>query len=307
MVHHLFMSLATVIRFIRRVIFRFLLVIVLVGLNVATLVSDTVYDGLNRLVWGAVELVSEQAADRRPRTRAEIDADLTRSRTELQATEARVLATRDELQEVRASKRALETEVASQRERLTIAEANARHLEAELDEVMNRNSNLSAELKANKVRIDSMAAEIDLSKKNRSEAVQTAAALRSRIVHSIRRDASAEAFEAVPFIGTAVFLGTLAYELNDSCHQLRELEALDAILRGRRPELIDEAMCLLSYEDMVAAVTGQDRGYARCVSDRLATKELNPLSCSGYEPAVPQITDSPIRPQNQPTEQFRID
>jgi uncharacterized protein (DUF3084 family) len=334
MFHHLLITLAAAIRFMRRLIFRFILVIVLVGLNVATVVSDNVYDRLNRLVWGGVQLVSEIAADHRPRSRTEIDADLTRSRTDLKAAEATVLAVRDDLEQAKARNRALEIEAASQKQRVASAEVGARRLEAELDtvrletaqvradldgaraetsqirrqldDIMSRNRSLSDELDASKGRIDRITTEINLSKKNRSEAVEAATALRSRIVQSIRRNAASEAFEAVPFVGTAVFLGTVAYDLNDSCHQLRELEALDAILRDREPEQINEAMCLLSYEDMVAAFTGQDRGYARCVSDRLTTKELNPASCTGYEPAVPQINDSPLRPQDRTTEQFSI-
>lgn len=321
MLHHLFMSLASTIRFARRVIFRFLLVIILIGLNVATVVSDAVYERLNSLIWGAVQLVSEQVAERRPKTRTELNTDLARSKTELEASEASAKASREELTEVRTRARSLEAEAESQKQQLSLEKAHTRQLQADLkaakaetyqarrnlDISTNRNRSITVELDASNRRVENLTAEINMSKKARSRAVETAAALRSRIVHSIRRDASTEAFEAVPFIGTAVFLGSVAYELNDACNQLRELEALDAFLRGREPEQIGEAMCLLSYEEMVSAITGRDRGYARCVSDRITTGELNPTSCEGYEPAVPQINDSPLLPQDRPVEKFSID
>jgi len=283
MLHHIIISSAAAIRFVRSVIFRLLLILALLGLNIATVVSDAVYDSLNRIVWGTVQLVSEQIAERRPKARADIDADLVRSRTELAGIEATVLKKQNELEAALA-----ET-------------ARVRH---QLDYEMNRNNSLSTELEFGKRQVDSMAIELDIARKARSEAVNTASVLRSRIVQSIRRDASTEAIAAVPFIGTAVALGSVAYDLNDACHQLRELEALEATLRDREPVQITEAMCLLSYEDMVAAVTGQDPGYARCVSDRIRNNELNPPSCAGYEPAVPPITDSPL---SLPEESSEID
>lgn len=335
MLHHLFMAVAAFTRFIKRVIFRFLLVIVLVGFNIATVVSDRVYDGLNRFVWGGVQMVSETVAERRPKTRSQIDTDLRQSRAKLTTAEATLLETRSKFDDAKIRIQTLETDAAAQKQRLNSAEARVRHIETDfkqarlaavkaraevdaalaetnqvrrqLDVTLARNRNLVEELDASKTRIDLMTNEINLSKKNRSEALETASALRSRVIQSIRRDASSEAIEAVPFIGAAVFLGTVAYDLNDSCNQLRELETLDAILRNQEPERIDEGICLLSFEELVASLTGQDRGYARCVSDRLATKQLNPASCMGYEPAIPQINDSPLRQQARPIERLSID
>lgn len=132
MLHHLFMSLASTIGFVRRVIFRFLLIIILIGLNVATVVSDAVYDRLNRLIWGTVQLVSEQVAERRPKTRTEIDADLARSHTELEASEAGAKATREELTEVRTRVRSLEAEDELQKQQLSLEKAHTRQLQADL-------------------------------------------------------------------------------------------------------------------------------------------------------------------------------
>ena len=82
---------------------------------------------------------------------------------------------------------------------------------------------------------------------------------------------------------------------------MRDLETLDAALRGKEPAQVSEAMCLMSYEDMVAALTGEDRAYARSVSDRVLMNDLNPPSCAGYDPALPEIRDSIlITPEDAP-------
>jgi len=52
---------------------------------------------------------------------------------------------------------------------------------------------------------------------------------------------------------------------------------------------------------MVAALTGEDRAYARSVSDRVLMNDLNPPSCAGYDPALPEIRDSIlITPEDAP-------
>lgn len=246
MLHHVMMGFAALIRFVRRWLIRLSLVIFLVALNIATLVSSTVYDVMSRMVWGAVEVVSDRLAERRPKTKADLDA----------------------------------------------AKREASLAQSQLDETRARNRSLIADLEAKDRRVAELSAEVEVNRKGRQQAIDAASGLRTRVVNSIRRDASTEAIGAVPFIGTAVFLGSVAYELNDACQQLRELEALDAALRDKDSEPLTETMCLMSYEDMVAALTGQDRAYAKCVSDRIATNDLSPPSCAGYGPALPAIEDS---------------
>lgn len=285
MLHHLLMMLASVIRFLRRWAIRFSLVIFLLAMNVATLVSNAVYDVLSRVVWGAVEMVSDGMAERRPKTRAEMEADVSRARAEADVAGAEADASRDEAKRAR-------TELDATKREVTVAEGR-------LDQERARNRSLAVELEAKDRRAVALAAEVDASRKGRQQAIDAASSLRSRLVKSIRRDTSAEAIGAVPLIGTAVFLGSVAYELNDACQQLRELEGLDAALRGKEVAPVSESMCLMSYEDMVAALTGKDRAYAKCVSDRIATNDLNPPSCAGYDPALPVIADSPL-PQDSP-------
>lgn len=250
MLHRILMCFAALIRFVRRWLIRLSLVIFLVALNIATLVSSTVYDIMSRMVWGAVEVMSDNLAERRPNTKAELDA----------------------------------------------AKRQVGQAQSKLDEARVRNTSLIADLETKERRVAALSAEVEATRRGKQQALDAASGLRTRVVNSIRRDASTEAIGAVPFIGTAVFLGSVAYELNDACQQLRELDSVDAALRGRDAAPLTETMCLMSYEDMVAALTGQDRAYAKCVSDRIAMNDLNPPSCVVYDPALPAIKDSTVQP-----------
>lgn len=306
MLHHVLMGLAALTRFARKWLIRLSLVIFLVALNVATLVSSTVYDVMNKMVWGVVEVVSDRLADRRPKTRAEMEAEMSRSRVQADVANAEAARSRTSLDEANARGRSIATELEtakvdagaarSETARVRAESAAARRevslTQGQLNETRARNQSLTLDLEAKDRRAVEMAAEIDATRKGRQQAIDAAGGLRTRLVKSIRRDASTEAIGAVPFIGTAVFLGSVAYDLNDACQQLRELEALDAALRGKDAAPLTETMCLMSYEDMVAALTGQDRAYAKCVSDRIATNDLNPPSCAGYDPALPAIEGS---------------
>jgi hypothetical protein len=328
MLHHLIMGFAALTRFTRKWLIRLSLVIFLIGMNIATLVSNTVYDAMSRMVWGMVEIVSDRMAERRPKNRAEMDAEISRSRAQADAAKAEADAAKSQaarstssLDEANARNRSMATELEMAKADASTARGEAARMRADLDaakrevsltraqidEAHARNRSLTVDIEAKDRRAIELAAEVDATRKGRQQAIDAASGLRTRVVNSIRRDASTEAIGAVPFIGTAVFLGSVAYELNDACQQLRELETLDAALRGKDAEPLTETMCLMSYEDMVAALTGQDRAYAKCVSDRIATNDLNPPSCSGYEPALPTIADSISQPSAPALHLPRID
>jgi hypothetical protein len=320
MIHQVLMALAGLIRFFRKWAVRLSLVIFLVVMNVATLVSNTVYDALSRMVWSAVELVSDQPAERRPKTRAEMEADTARARAASEVAEAAADAARGEtartralLDEVDAQNRTLATrletsksdaelargQIAKAREELGIARKDAAYARSQLDAVSARNREITAAVEIRDRQLAEVAVDAEAARKSHQQAIDAATRLKARMVNSIRRNASSEAIGAVPFIGTAVFLGSVAYELNDACQQLRELETLDAALLGKESAKVNEEMCLLSYEDMVAALTGKDRAYARCVADRVAANDLNPPSCEGYEPALPGIGEDNILPPQE--------
>lgn len=293
MVHHLLMALAGLTRWAMKWSVRFAMVLFLLTLNVAVLVSDSVYDAMSRMVWDTIEMVSDRFTEHRPKTRAEMDAEIKRAADEATLSKAESDAAAAETARVRSDLEKAKAETVHARGELDDARARNRALMDGIDVRDRKIAKLTTE-------VDILADEMEISRKTRQEAMDAAEGLRKRLVRSIRRDASTEIAEAVPFIGTAVFLGSIAYDLNDTCQQLRELETLDAALHGRKPLPINETMCLMSYEDMVAALTGKDRAYARCVSDRIAMNDLNPPSCEGYDPALPSIEDDVVvNPQDE--------
>lgn len=298
MIHHVMMGLAELIRLVRRWTFRLALIIGLIALNIATVVSGTVYDGLSRFVWGLIEVVSENFDTQRPKTRAELQAEADRARTQADTAEAEARKAKADLDSTRAhaiqTQARMDAEIVQARTEAVTARTDAQRTQAELDSVAERNRVLSVDLDAREARIAKLTTDLRSYRQATDQAVGTVGALKSRIVSSIRRGASSDALGAVPFIGTGVALGLIAYELNDSCQQLRELEALDAALRGKAVDAVSESTCLVSFEDMVAALTGQDRNYAQCVLDRISQKDLNPASCAGYEAALPAIEDSTL-------------
>lgn len=301
MIHYTLLLLAGVIRFTRKWLLRISLVAFLLALNVATLVSNKVYDVLERLVWGTVEMVSDQLGDRRPKSRAEMEADAVRARAEADAAsaDAKKAKVDADLAKTETGRTKVELDAAKAdavraKADLDVAKAKAKRVQTQLDELNVRNRALSVDLDTKNQRVAELVTDIDMSRQNQKKAMYALGKLKSRIMRSVKRNASSEALEAVPFVGTAVFLGLVAYEVNDSCEQLRELESLDASLRGKEPGPVNESMCVMSYEDLVATFTGKDRAYAKCVSDRIALNDLDPPSCAGYDPALPEITDSSL-------------
>ena len=118
MLHHLIMGFAALTRFTRKWLIRLSLVIFLIGMNIATLVSNTVYDAMSRMVWGMVEIVSDRMAERRPKNRAEMDAEISRSRAQADAAKAEADAAKSQaarstssLDEANARNRSMATEL----------------------------------------------------------------------------------------------------------------------------------------------------------------------------------------------------
>ena len=337
--HYVLIFLARLTRLIRGWVLKILLVAFLISLNVATVISGAVYDTVGRLVWGLVATVSDELADRRPLSRAELEAQNKAARSQADAARIETERTRAELETSKAENGRVKTDLeiaearnrelsldldrnekqfANQRaaleaqNRTARSEANAARFEtertrteletskaengrvkADLEIAEARNKDLSLDLDRNEKRLANISADLETSRVQRKQALETMDGLKGRVVRSIRRNASIELLEGVPLIGAALVLGSMAYDVNDACEQLRALEGIDSALRGTDVATsFNQDMCLMSYDDLVAAFTGKDRGYATCIADRIALSELNPPSCAGYDPALPDIEDS---------------
>lgn len=266
------MLLASLTRWVRKWLLMVGLVVVLFSLNIAMVASTAVYSAVERLVWGTVASVSDELADRIPKSREKLEAENAKARADADAARVETVKTRAELE---------------------TAKTEGSRTKAELEVAETRNKKLAQELDIRERHLAGLTADLEASRTQRKQAVETLGNLKSRIVRAIHRNTSTELLQGFPFVGTALVLGAMAYDVNDACQQLRELETIDASLRGRDASApTTQEICLLSFDEVVAAFTGKDRGYSKCVADRVASGDLQPPSCIGYDPALPDIEDA---------------
>ena len=253
--HYILIFLANFIRLARKWLFLVVLFGGLVVLNLTTLLVGEVYDFMSQRLWGIVAQVSDVAAQKRPQSRAELEAEAKKARVDADSA-------KDELVRTRANLEAAESQ----------------------------NHRLKSNLELNERRLASLEVDAAQTIQNKRQINETVATLRGRITKSIRRDSSAEIAEMVPVLGAMFTMGSIAYDVNDACKQLEDLTALEHYLSGAEaisPQ--DEAICLKSFGQLVMMMTGEDPGYATCVNDRLNTGEIDPPSCASYDSALPQI------------------
>ena len=296
------MHIAAMTRWVLRNLMAAAVIIALLGLNVATLVSSTVSDALTNTLRIALSTLSEGVGQSLPKSRVEIEADrkaalgtADRAVAEREMAKAETAATRRQLTTALTDLEVARHEVvvAEQKASVAIADRDAARVEKSVAvrEAASAKAAMSA-AEAEKLAARSELEALDL---RRGQAIRTIEGLKARATRAIRRNAASEVAQGVPFIGTAVVLGAMAYDVNDACEQMRGLTAMDAALRGMdTPAGVDEQVCLMSYDDLVAAFTGRDKGYAVCVADRIARNELDPPSCAAYGTAIPDISDGPL-------------
>ncbi len=271
--HSLLMHLANAIRLVRKWLLRFVLVGGLVALNLTTLMVGEVYDFMSQKLWGVMAQVSDVAAQKRPKSRAELESEARKARVEADGAKAETATTRARLETVEARNRKLELDLQGKERRLADLEADAAR-----------------------------------SIQNKRRVTETVTTLRGRVVASIRRNSSSELAEMFPVVGYLFAVGSLAYDVNDACQQLEDLESLERSLTGSDAVAREkEAICLQSFEQLVSMFTGKDPGYAACIRDRLNTRELRPPSCAGYDDALPRISDDTVGPTTEAPDLPRIE
>jgi hypothetical protein len=325
MIHQFLMTVAALVRLIRGWVLAVFLVVILLATNVATLVSGRVHDTLHGLVWSAIDLATGAIDGQRPRNRAELQAEADRSRisatianSERDVVKAESDRLHARLDALEAQNLTLHTELDASGRRIADLEADnfrakgvaeGARVEAErarkaLDLAQIETDKVQERLVAADARKLALEAEIrrlaslrstDMSPEMREKAFATLEDLRLRTVRQIKRNASVEMFQAVPFVGTGLVLGALAYEIEDACNQYKDIEALGTLMRGEAPgESATDPLCLMSFEALVSAFTGNDGAFARCVADRIALSDLNPPSCAGFDPALPSVGSGPF-------------
>ena len=117
--------------------------------------------------------------------------------------------------------------------------------------------------------------------------------MKSRTVSSIRRNAAGDLSELVPFLGTVTGVGLIAWDLYDTCQQLKSFQELEKAISGQKEDtsIVDE-QCGMSREQLMADIMGTDLQLDTCIEARLRTRLIDPPECDGYELQQPDYTEA---------------
>ena len=100
---------------------------------------------------------------------------------------------------------------------------------ARLETVEANNRKLELDLKGKERRLADLEADAAKSMQNNRQITETFETLRGRLVASIRRNSSGEVAEMLPFLGAVFALGSMAYDVNDACQQLKGIHPVRAV------------------------------------------------------------------------------
>ena len=117
--------------------------------------------------------------------------------------------------------------------------------------------------------------------------------MKSRTVSSIRRNAAGDLSELIPFLGTVTGVGLIAWDLYDSCQQLKSFQELEKVISGQSEDTsIVVEQCGMSREQLMADIMGTDLQLDACIEARLRTRLIDPPECDGYELQQPDYSDT---------------
>lgn len=280
MIRVLLNTSADLIRLIRRWLLGFILIAGLITLNIATVLSYQVYDTLSNLAWGVVEALIPNG-QQRPKTFAELESELTKTRKERADIDA-------ERSKVEKKTKSLEAELDTSKKR-----------KASLDEELGR---LKAEHRGLKQASESAKT---AEKKLKRELAERLRVMRSRAAKTMERNFGSDILDMFPGWGTITVVGMVGWDVYDACQQMKDLESLQALYLGQTTDGTAEETryCGLSQADMIAYFTGQDPVFAKCVDARLRTHTLDPPECEDFPNPMlhsPLVDDSPTRPPSSP-------
>ncbi len=281
MIRILLNTSADLIRMIRRWLFRFILVVGLITLNIATVLSYQVYDTVSNLVWDIAQILLPDGKQR-PKNFAELEDELSTTRKE----RADIDAERSKVEE---KTKRLETELETSKRRRASLDEELGHLRSEHREL--KEASESAKIAEKKLQ------------RQMAEILRT---MRSRTAKTMERNLGSNIMDMIPGWGTITVVGMVGWDVYDACQQMKDVQSLqelylDTVTDGSVEET---KYCGLSQADLIAHFTGQDPNFARCVDARLRTHSLDPPECEDFpNPLLPSppVDDSPTRPPSSPT------
>lgn len=271
---------ADLIRLIRRWLFRFILVVGLIALNIATVLSYQVYDTVSNLVWDIVEILLPDGRPR-PKSFAELNDELSIAHKERADIDA-------ERSKVEKKAKRLETELeTSKKERVSLDKELGR-LRAEHGELKQASETAKT-----------------AEKKLQRQVAEKLRTMRSRTAKTMERNLGSNLLDMIPGWGTITVVGMVGWDMYDACQQMKDVQSLqelylDPVTDGSVEET---KYCGLSQADLIAHFTGKDPIFAKCVDARLRTHTLDPPECKDFPNPVlhsPPVDDRPTLPPSTP-------
>lgn len=279
-----------------------LLLVAALVLNLAMVVLPAVFNAVSGLVWTAVSMVSSTTAARRE-TRAMTAAALRAEADDLARTRTRLAAAETDLQTARARTATLESEnrrLVAERDRmgrrLAASEDDLGTTRRRLATVEGENVRLQTSVRTSEARVDTMMAR---QARASAEAGTITRRMQARSIRMISRNTASTFVEALPIIGGVTVVGTLAWDVHDTCQQLTDLQELRTTLSlddaGRSD--LEGRWCGLSRDEILSRLVGTSSAEERaCVHARIRTETLNPTQCASFPVALPEYRDPLAEP-----------
>lgn len=303
-------------------LFVFLLFAGLMLINIGMLAFPTIYSMVSGLVWGAVELVSGDYV-RRPATRVvtgeefeRIDTERRNTREQLRSSiddrerlsreNSRLLSRLDDVNADLSSSRASHAEAVRradllQRDKINL-NSRITNLDQNLQETEQRANFLRQENDVLDSRLTDLDQKLQMGQVRQDNVASISQRMRKRSVQMVARNTGLVVTDSLPVIGVTAIIGGLAWDIKDTCEQLRDLKELERALGGARADESDPEWCGMSASAIFDTIYEADTPEKRCTEARLRTRSMDPPECSSvsseyqlYPPsAYPEISS----PQN---------
>ena len=279
-----------------------LLLLAALALNLAMVVLPAVFNAVSGLVWSAVSVVSSATAVRRETMamttaalRPEAD-DLARTRTRLAAAETDLQTARARTVTVESENRRLVAERDRMGRRLAASEDDLGTSRRRLATVEGENVRLQTSVRTSEARVDTMMAR---QARASAEAGSITRRMQARSIRMISRNTASTFVEALPIIGGVTVVGTLAWDVHDTCQQLTDLQELRTALSlddtGRSD--LEGRWCGLSPDEILGRLVGRATAEERaCVLARVRTQTLDPPDCVAFPVTLPEYSDPLTEP-----------
>ena len=118
--------------------------------------------------------------------------------------------------------------------------------------------------------------------------------MQDRSIRMVSRTTASAFIETLPVVGGIAVLGTLAWDVHDTCQLLKDLHELQTklALSGENRAEIEGGWCGLSAEDILDRLAGTASAEERaCVFARIQTQTLDPPECAAFPFELPDYGD----------------